>query len=83
MPKPKSDVVNRKIVLELHQSLDYLGADRALADIGAGDLYKNLEGLGADRELLAVVGARGDTLDDEEVSVLLKEWNAAERKARN
>jgi len=72
--------VNRKILRELQQALDYLGADRALANIGPVDLYKKLEALGADRELLAVVGSWGDTLEDEEV---LKQWNAAERRLRN
>ena len=80
MPK-SSDVVNRQIVRELQKTLDYLGADRALAD--RSDLYQKLETLGANRELLAIVGSWGDTLDDEEVLVLLKGWNAAEAKARN
>jgi hypothetical protein len=78
MPKPKSEV-NHKIIRELQQALDYLGADPALAD--KRDLYQKLEALGADRELLAVFGSWGDTLDDEGVLVLLKEWNAAEGKA--
>jgi hypothetical protein len=78
---PKQSTVNRKIVRELQQALDYLGTDRALADIGAGDLYQKLEALEADRELLAIVGSWGDTLEDEEVLELLKHWNAAEGKA--
>jgi hypothetical protein len=76
----KSDAVNGKIVRELQKTLAYLGADPALAD--RPGMYQKLEALGADRELLAVVGSWGDTLDDEEVLVLLKEWNAAESKAR-
>jgi hypothetical protein len=79
----KSDAVNRKIVRELQQALEYLGADPTLASIGPSDLYKKLETLGAGRELLAAVGSWGDTLDDEEVLVLLKEGNAAKRSARN
>jgi hypothetical protein len=71
MPK-----ANRNIVRELQKTLDYLGADPSLAD--RPGLYRKLEALGADRELLAVIGSWGDTLDDEEVLVLLKEWNAAE-----
>ena len=69
--------MERRIISELQRALDYLGADPALAHSGPVDLYKNLEVLGADRELLAVVGSWGDTLDDDEVLVLLKEWNAA------
>jgi hypothetical protein len=76
---PRQSAVNRKIVRELQKTLDYLGADRALAD--RPELYQRLEALEADRELLAVVGSWGDTLDDEEVLVLLKEWNAAEANA--
>ena len=82
MPK-KSDAVNRKIVRELQKTLEYLGADRALADIDPGDLYKKLEAMGANRELLAIVGSWGDTLDDNEVFDLLEDWNAVERSARN
>jgi hypothetical protein len=82
MPK-KSDVANRKIVRELQKILDYLRADPALADIGLIDLYKKLEALGVGRDILAIVGSWGDTLENEEVLVLLKEWNNAERSARN
>jgi hypothetical protein len=35
-----------------------------------------LERLGAQPQLLAVVGSWGDTLDDETVLQLLREWNA-------
>jgi hypothetical protein len=80
---PKESSTNEKIIRELQKALKYLGADPALADIGPVDLYKKLETLGADRDLLAVVGSWGDTLDDEEVLDLLKGWNAAERRARN
>src|SRR5579872_4419231 len=79
MPK-KSDTANRKIVRELRQALEYLGADRALADLGPVDLYQKLQELGANREFLAAVGSWGDTLDDEEVLALLEDWNAAEAK---
>ena len=65
------------------QALEYRGADPALADSGPVHLYKKLEGLGANRELLAVVGSWGDTLDDEEVLELLQQWNAAEGARQN
>jgi hypothetical protein len=80
---PKEPAANLKIIHELRQALEYLGADRSLADIGPVDLYKKLEALGAGREILTIVGSWGDTLDDEEVLVLLKDWNAAERRVRN
>jgi hypothetical protein len=80
---PKESAVNRQIVRELQKSLEYLGADPALADLGPGDLYKKLEALGADRELLAIVGSWRDTLDDEEILALLTEWNAVEAARRN
>jgi hypothetical protein len=41
-----------------------------------GELYVALERLGADEDLLAIVGSWGDTLDDEEVLLLLREHNA-------
>jgi hypothetical protein len=39
-------------------------------------LYKALQRLGADPDLLAIVGSYGDTLDNEMVLKLLREWNA-------
>jgi hypothetical protein len=80
---PEQSAVNRKIVRELRQALEHLGADRRLADLGPVDLYQKLQELGAGRELLAAVGSWGGTLDDEEVLALLEDWNAAERSARN
>ncbi len=40
------------------------------------EIYRSFERLGADRKLLATIGSWGDTLKDEEVLQLLKEWNA-------
>ena len=42
----------------------------------AHELYRALQSLGADNELLSVVGSYGDTLDDDDVLALLKNWNA-------
>ena len=39
------------------------------------EIYRAFEALGADRKLLATVGSWGDTLDDDEVLELLREWN--------
>jgi hypothetical protein len=47
------------------------------------EIYRALELLGANHELLATVGSWGDTIDDEEVVRLLREWNAAEEKLRH
>ncbi|HKF02495.1 MAG TPA: hypothetical protein VKB49_09270 [Candidatus Sulfotelmatobacter sp.] len=41
----------------------------------SSEIYRAFELLGADRELLAVVGSWGDTLNDEEILTYLKEWN--------
>lgn len=46
------------------------------------EIYRACELLGADRELLGTVGSWGDSLNDEEVLKLLKEWNEAEEKLR-
>ena len=39
------------------------------------EIYRAFELLGADRHLLAAVGFWGDSLDDESVLDLLKEWS--------
>ena len=46
------------------------------------EIYLALELLSANHELLGTVGSWGDTLDDEQVLELLKEWNQAEEKVR-
>jgi hypothetical protein len=43
----------------------------------AGGIYTVFERLGADAELLAVVGSWRDTLTDEEVLSMLREFNTA------
>ena len=40
------------------------------------ELYATMERLGAEPDLLSIVGSWGDTLDDEEVLALLKEYKA-------
>ena len=42
----------------------------------ADELYKALERLGADVELLSIVGSWRDTLGDEEIVSLLRDYNA-------
>ena len=39
------------------------------------EIYVAMESLGAPPRLLAVIGSWGDTLSDEAVLALLKEWN--------
>jgi hypothetical protein len=39
------------------------------------EIYKALERLGAEPELLAIVGSYGDSLEDEDVLAMLKDWN--------
>jgi hypothetical protein len=46
------------------------------------EIYRAFELLGADRDLLAVVGSWGDTLDDQEILAFLKEWNAEEARSK-
>ena len=41
------------------------------------EIYVAFEKLGAGSDLLATIGSWGDTLVDEEVLTLLKEWNAS------
>ncbi len=42
----------------------------------ASELYKALERLEAPPDLLSIIGSYGDTLSDEEVLQLLRDWNA-------
>ncbi len=42
----------------------------------AREVYKAIKTLGGDRELLSTVGSYGDTLDDDDVLILLRRWNA-------
>jgi hypothetical protein len=44
------------------------------------EIYRAFEILGANSELLATIGSWGDTLDDEEILRLLKEWNTDEAR---
>jgi len=42
----------------------------------AAEIYIALERLGADEELLAIIGSWRDTLPDDEVLALLRDYNA-------
>jgi hypothetical protein len=46
----------------------------------AAELYKAIQFLDGDAALLATVGSYGDTLDDDDVLTLLRQWNADRRK---
>jgi hypothetical protein len=43
----------------------------------AGELYIAMERHGADPDLLSIIGSYGDTLSDEEILALLREYNAS------
>ena len=45
----------------------------------AKELYVAMERLGADPDLLSIIGSYGDTLTDEEILALLREYNATGR----
>ena len=42
----------------------------------AQELYFAMDRLGANPDLLSIIGSHGDTLSDEEILALLKEYNA-------
>ncbi len=51
-----------------------------MADIKAQiarEIYKAVKTLGGDGVLLSTIGSYGDTLDDDDVLILLRDWNAA------
>ena len=41
----------------------------------AKELYQAIKHVSADGELLSIVGSYGDTLDDDDVLTLLRDWN--------
>ena len=41
----------------------------------AGELYRAIQKLSGDEKLLSIIGSYGDTLDDEDVLLLLRSWN--------
>lgn len=41
----------------------------------ASELYMAIKRLGGDDKLLSIVGSYGDTLDDDDVLLLLRDWN--------
>lgn len=45
----------------------------------AAELYKAIERLDAGSDLLSIIGSYGDTLSDQEVLDLLREWNRTGR----
>ena len=42
----------------------------------AAEIYIAMQKLGADQTLLSIIGSWGDTLNEEEVLALLREYNA-------
>ena len=41
----------------------------------AKELYQAIKHVSADGELLSIVGSYGDTLEDDDVLLLLRDWN--------
>jgi hypothetical protein len=64
------------IVSEIQRAMKTLGAPEDVEASAALSVYRDMEELGADRELLAAVGSWGDSLDDEDVLEMLREWNS-------
>jgi hypothetical protein len=72
------DCLETDIDREIAQQL-YLAAEKL--NLGArtvplDELYDELEMMGAHPFLLGIAGSWGDTLDDDEVLDMLREWNA-------
>ena len=62
------------IIAEIHQAINKLGGS---AQLGTPDeAQRVLRGLGADVDLRSIVDSWGDTLPDEEILHLLRNWNA-------
>jgi hypothetical protein len=77
--------LDAQILAELARAAECLGDNKLLGQVRnlkavnariVGNLYRAFENAGADRQLLAAVGSWRDTLEDEEVLALLKQWNA-------
>lgn len=69
-------MLNCEIITELAQGINDLSpttwnAARVLAPV----FYKEAEKRGADMHLLSIIGSWGDTLEDDEVLQLAKEFN--------
>ena len=73
------------IAREIYRAIKELGADAyALAALdGMTDFYRLAEVSGAPPELLGIIGSHGDTLDDDEVLSMLRDWNAGRRSFRS
>lgn len=62
-------------IRSFHERDELISANRTKTAI-ADELVVALKRLGADPELLSIIGSYGDTLSDEEVLQLLRDWNA-------
>ena len=76
----KAQTHNKEILKELVTALEGLSDEPLLlAPYLAGAFYRAAGERGADSSLLSIIGSWGDTLPDEEVLAMLKEWNTGER----
>ena len=70
---------NKEILQELVTALEGLSDEPLLlAPYLAGAFYRAAGERGADSSLLSIIGSWGDTLPDEEVLAMLREWNEGE-----
>ena len=75
----KAQTHNKEIHKELVTALEGLSDEPLLlAPYLAGAFYRAAGERGADSSLLSIIGSWGDTLPDEEVLAMLKEWNTGE-----
>jgi hypothetical protein len=75
-PRPvhAARVVTVLIVAEIHQAVRKLGGSNRPATPNEAQLA--LDGLGADIDLRSIVGSWQDTLDDELILDMPRDWNA-------
>lgn len=62
------------ILAEIHRAIEKLGG--STKPTTTGETYHECVRLGAGSDLLSIIGSWQDTLDDEHVLDLLRDWNA-------
>jgi hypothetical protein len=78
---PTGRDIKTAIEIEVRKAIKKLGGGTdillAVSDYSNAELVDTLRQLGAKSELLADVGRRGDTMEDDEVLYALRKWNEA------